>query len=105
MLLDLARYGRRDVGGLAGRIIATSSPANPVNANQLSNHLGRLKDLGLLLCKRKGKEKWYGAVPDRVGYQRQEKGPFTLTLAGRGGALVVTVMVPILNPSNALGAT
>jgi DNA-binding transcriptional ArsR family regulator len=77
------KSGLRRVGTLAQR---TGLPADT-----LGHHLGLLKHMGLVFSQRKGKEVWYELNPERVRYEREENGQFTLTLTGRTGGAVVTI--------------
>jgi DNA-binding transcriptional ArsR family regulator len=71
------------VGELADRI--------GIDQKILSGHLTKLKDMGLLFSHRQGKHNFYQPAEDRVRYQRQGDGRFSLAVIGRGGGVAVTI--------------
>jgi DNA-binding transcriptional ArsR family regulator len=84
ILLSLAARGPANVGTIADRL--------GIPHATISDHLGKLKDLGLLFDRREGREKWYEADPERVRCERLAGGRFLLTLVGRGSGAEVSVL-------------
>ena len=86
ILLVLADRGRANVGQIAARL--------GVEQRALSEHLSDLYNLDLLFNQRNGRNQDYWINPDRVLYQPQPDGRFTLTLLGRNREVFVTIGVP-----------
>jgi len=85
ILLSLTLRGAANVSALSTR--------TAIAVNTLSQHLHQLRTAGLVFSQRRGKEIWYEPIPERVRYQQDASGAFSLTLTARGSDVGVTITV------------